>query len=420
MGYHEEVKDLRLINLSSQLDNPTLVRVDINMPLYEEGNIHVDNLRMQVAANNLKILSYYTGIVLLSHQGRPFAPPSREDLERLSLKQHTRVLQKLLPLDVDIRFVPYKEAFTPEARQRISELEPGMILVWENVRFFEQEYTFNSKPEDCRYTEFFKSAGIRSCVNEAIPAWHRRHRSMMCLPYIAPTHIGMRSSHELKILEEAMDTVDSKGIIVGGIKPKWKYLSKLSKEYEIYTGGGSGQVCAATKGYDLGERNNDWITRTYSQADLKKAQKLIEDSTKQIETPRDFTVLENGERRNIHIDEISESDGIIMDIGDETVEHYAERLQNKEIRIRAGPLGVFEDGYDNGIELTRRVLGEGMIFLGGDTSQEIIQYDLLRPVMDAGGEALISGGSWLHGLSGGRYPSVDLLIEKYSQHSKSL
>jgi len=101
-----------------------------------------------------------------------------------------------------------------------------------------------------------------------------------------------------------------------------------------------------------------------------------------------------------------------MDIGDETVEHYAEMLQNKEIRIRAGPLGVFEDGYDNGIELTRRVLGEGMIFLGGDTSQEIIQYDLLRPVMDAGGEALISGGSWLHGLSGGRYPSVDILIEQ--------
>lgn len=407
MGYHEEIKDLRLINLSRQLEGPTLVRLDVNMPFNEEGRIQEDNLRMQVAANNLKILSYYTGIVLLAHEGRPGTPPAMKEFDTLSLRQHTRLLQKLLPLDVEVDFIPYREAFTQETRRRIRNLKPGNIHVWDNARFFEEEYEFN--PEACRYIEFFKAAGIRSCVNDAMPAWHRRQSSMMCLPYIAPTFIGMRSSHELKVLEEAAETGDGKGIIVGGLKPKWKYLLKLSRTYDVYLGGGSGQVCAAAKGYDLGEKNNTWIAKTYDGEDLKLARELV-GGGREIMTPVDFTVMVNGERRNLHLEELPGSGGVIKDIGEETVELYAEKLQGKEIRIRAGPLGVFEEGYDNGIELTRRVLGEGMIFLGGDTSQEIIQYNLLRPVMDAGGEALISGGSWLHGLAGGRYPSVDLLI----------
>jgi len=407
MGYYDEIRDIRLMNLMKQLETPTLIRADINIPERTENN-----LRLQVAANNLKLLSYYTGIVLCSHQGRPNAPPTKEDLDNLSLRQHARLLQKLLPTDIDVEFVPYDKCFTEESKDMISELKPGEILVWDNVRFFEDEYT--SGIDECRYTKFFKSAGIKSCINEAIPAWHRDQRSMMCLPYIAPTYIGMRSSHELKILQEIMETENGKALIVGGIKPKWKYLHKLSNDFEIFTGGGSGQVCAAAKGYDLGDKNRTWIRMKYDEKDFEGAEKLIRDSPRDIYTPIDFVVREDGTDYNMSIEELSKSNGIIMDIGEETVKMYAEKLQGKDVRIRAGPLGVFEEGYDNGIELTRMILGEGMMFFGGDTSQEIMQYDLLRPIIDAGGDALTGGGSLLYGLTGERFPSVDLLIELYS------
>ncbi len=412
MGYHDDIRDIKLINLTEQLENPTLVRTDINVPVDEDGNIPENNLRMQVAANNLKLLSYYTGIVLCSHQGRPNSPPEKPDLDNLSLRKHTRLLQKLMPMDVDIEFLPYERCFTREAKEKISNLKPGDILVWDNVRFFEDEYDFD--PDNCNYSSFFKSAGIKSCVNDAIPSWHRDHSSMMCLPYVADTYVGMRSSHELHKLQQVMDTENGKGIIVGGIKPKWKYLSKISEDFDIFTGGGSGQVCAAAKGYDLGEKNNRWINMKYGEKDITAAENLVANSKKDISTPIDFIIRENGDDYNVYIEELGKTNGTIMDIGDETVKLYAEKLQDKEIRIRAGPLGVFEEGYDNGIELTLRILGEGLYFLGGDTSQEVMEYDLLRPIVDAGGYALVSGGAWLHGLAGNRYPSVDLLMGLYS------
>ena len=105
-----------------------------------------------------------------------------------------------------------------------------------------------------------------------------------------------------------------------------------------------------------------------------------------------------------------------MDIGPETVDLYSEKLQEKTFRIRAGPLGVYEKGYINGLILTKRIAGNGLFFLGGDTSQEIIQYGLDKNILDTGGMILISGGSFLHGLAGSRYPSVDLILtQKFIQ-----
>jgi 3-phosphoglycerate kinase len=114
-------------------------------------------------------------------------------------------------------------------------------------------------------------------------------------------------------------------------------------------------------------------------------------------------------RRNVKLEGLPKTKGEIRDIGPETLETCASALQEKPLRIRAGPLGVYEQGYQNGLELTKRISGDGLIFLGGDTSQELNAGGLLGHIEDSGGRICISGGSFLHGWAGGRFPPIEAL-----------
>jgi 3-phosphoglycerate kinase len=57
-----------------------------------------------------------------------------------------------------------------------------------------------------------------------------------------------------------------------------------------------------------------------------------------------------------------------------------------------------------------KISGDGLIFLGGDTSQELNAGGLLDHIEDSGGRICISGGSFLHGWAGGRFPPIEALL----------
>ncbi|MEM2915231.1 MAG: phosphoglycerate kinase, partial [Candidatus Bathyarchaeia archaeon] len=266
----------------------------------------------------------------------------------------------------------------------------------------------------CPYIPFFKGL-VKVCINDSMPTWHRSDSSLMCLPYITNTYIGMRSSYELKILSEVMNSREPKALISGGAKlQKVSDLVKIRETVEIFTGGLPGQLIARVKGYDLGELNNNFLKKKFNDKEFEDAKKL---ASLGVAHPIDFTVLENGENKNVSLGEMSKSKGVIKDIGEATLEYYAEKLQEKPVRIRAGPLGVYEEGYLKGLELTKRISGEGLIFLGGDTSQEVVDTGLLGHIEDAGGQVCISGGSFLSGMAGNSFPSIDLLLRLYKLSS---
>ncbi|MDG6981150.1 MAG: phosphoglycerate kinase, partial [Nitrososphaerota archaeon] len=112
----------------------------------------------------------------------------------------------------------------------------------------------------------------------------------------------------------------------------------------------------------------------------------------------------------VRLEDLPKTKGEIRDIGPETLDWYANLLGEKPLRIRAGPLGVYEKGFQNGLELTKRISGDGLIFLGGDTSQELNAAGLLGHIEDSGGRICISGGSFLHGWAGGHFPAIDSLL----------
>ena len=367
------------------------------------GRIVEDSFRLRAYANVLELMAEYAGLVVMSHQGRPGNP------DFIPLKQHWIVLRKLISTDIDIEYIPANRMFTEETKRRIRELKEKEIILLDNTRMFEEEFNFNL--DTSIFLKFFKGL-IKTCVNDAAPCWHRDNTSLMCLPYIAETYIGVRSVFELKALNDIFSEKEEDcGIIMGGAKlTKVNYLINILSRMECFLGGLPGQLVARAKGYDLGKRNNEFLEKKFKQEEFQIAKMIVKKF--KVYHPVDFVVFEKGERKNVHITELRNSNGMIMDVGEETVELYAKKLQEKVIRIRAGPLGVYEQGYNNGIKLTKMIAGYGLIFVGGDTSQEIVQYGLDQTILSTGGVILLSGGSFLHGLAGFRYPSVDLIIEQ--------
>ena len=406
-GYYAQLRPYKLINLSRQLQTPTLVRVDINLPA-SGGRIEEDALRMRVYAHVLELYSDYAGLVVMSHQGR------KGDDDFTSFRPHLRALRKVLPRDIPIEFIPHQNIFTAETKARIRSLKRRQIILLDNMRYFDEEKEWNQ--DTSTYVPFFKGL-IKRCINDSIPTWHRKDSSLMCQPHIAPTYIGLRSTYELKILQEVADSKDSKALVMGGAKlQKVTDLLKIAEgDVDIFTGGLPGQLIARARGYDLGEANNNFLAKKFTEKEFDDAGKLAairsEHSKKlPVQHPTDFVVEENGVRRNVALDELPKTNGIIKDIGEETMEKYAELLQDTSQRIRAGPLGVYEEDFQNGLELTKRIGGDGLVFLGGDTSQEVNEGGLLGHIEDSGGRICVSGGSFLYGWAGGRYPAIDLLL----------
>ncbi len=183
---------------------------------------------------------------------------------------------------------------------------------------------------------------------------------------------------------------------------------------EIYCGGLAGQLIAKARGWKLGDGNDKFLLARFTATEYEDAKALanLTDAVGNpiVQHPVDFVVEDHGEREDVKISELERRRGIIKDIGEETMESYAESLQERPVRVRAGPLGVYEENYWNGLELTKRISGDGLVFLGGDTSQELNEGGLLGHIEDAGGTICVSGGSFLHGWAGGSFPSVELVL----------
>ena len=377
------------------------MRIDINLPVVK-GRIAANNLRLQMYARIIEICSEYSGIVLMSHQGR------KGDPDFISLEQHFYAIDDLLPRDVSVDFVPYERMFAAETKRKISKLKEKEVLILDNVRNLDEETRpFNAA--DSTYVKNFKGL-IKTCVNDSIPTWHRDNASLMCLPYISDqTFIGLRSSHELKVLEEARESDYSKALIMGGVKlQKYEYLMRILNDMEVFTGGLVGQLIAKAEGADLGETNERFLGSRFTAEDLEKVRRMLK--YYDIRHPIDFVVENDGKIRNVAIEDMKHIGGIIMDIGNDTVDLYASELQKYRIRIRAGPLGVFEKGYDNGIRLTKMIAGEGMYFLGGDTSQEIVQNKLDAHLTAAGAEILLAGGAGIAILANEELPCLEYFL----------
>src|ERR1700722_18354668 len=151
-----------------------LMRVDFNVPLESDQEI-ADATRIEASLPSIKyILEQGGALILMSHLGRP---GNNYDPE-LSLAHYGKFLSKVLKRTVELA----PDCVGNKVREMARKLQPGEILLLENLRFHRAE---EYPEEDADFAKELASYGDLY-VNDAFGCAHRKHSSTWAVPKLFP------------------------------------------------------------------------------------------------------------------------------------------------------------------------------------------------------------------------------------------
>ncbi|WP_117592864.1 phosphoglycerate kinase [Haloprofundus halophilus] len=387
-----------------------LVRLDLNSPV-EDGVVQ-DNRRFERHAETVSELAEGNHrVVLMAHQGRP------GDDDFVSLEQHADILGEHVGREV--KFVA--DTYGEEALDAIDALEPGEVLLLENVRMVDDELP-EEEPETKAETEFVRTLAPKfdAYVDDAYSAAHRKHASLVGFPLVLPAYAGrvMQSEYEANSSIATREFDGQVTMVVGGTKATdvIGVMDAIGEKVDTFLLGGiAGELFLRAEGYPVG--------RDVGEMDLfdeqwENNQDVIEDvlqrRTGQIRLPVDLAYEgDDGERAEVSVEDIDEKDTGYLDVGSETVDSYAPTIRESEAVFVKGALGMFEDErFADGTVGVLRAIAETDCFSvvgGGDTSRAIEMYGLSE---DDFSHVSIAGGAYIRALTGESLPAVELLEEQ--------
>lgn len=311
-----------------------IVRVDFNVPLNDKFEV-TDNTRIVGAMPTIKkILDDGGSAILMSHLGRPKAGPE----EKFSLKHVIPELSKQLGFEA--KFVD--DCIGNKVMEAKSALQPGEVLVLENLRFYKAE----NKDKDAM-PEFAKqlAAGTDVYVNDAFGTAHRAHASTAIIAdYVDVKMAGFLLEKEIKFLGETVEHPEKPFVaIVGGAKVSGKLevlKTFIEKVDTILIGGGMAYTFYKAQGHSIGNSLvEEDLVNTAKQilADAKaKGVKFL--------LPIDNLAADKFDN-NATIDVVGVNipeDKMALDIGPKTVETYAAEIASAKTVVWNGPMGCFE------------------------------------------------------------------------------
>ncbi|MBS0361752.1 MAG: phosphoglycerate kinase [Proteobacteria bacterium] len=307
-----------------------LVRVDLNVPM-EDGKV-TDDTRLRAAKPTVdKLRAGGAKVILLAH----FDRPKGKVVPSMSLKPVVEPLSKVL--GVPVAFAP--DCVGQKARDAVAAMQPGDVLLLENVRFHEGE-----EANDRKFADALAANGDLY-VNDAFSAAHRAHASTEALAHRLPAYAGEQMRLELDALDRALGRPERPVLgIVGGSKVSTKLdllkhlVTKLDK---LAIGGGMANTFLYAQGHDVGS--------SYCEKDLAEtAREIIRiagQNNCKLFLPLDIVVAEKlapgAPARVRHVGSIDDEERI-LDAGPETVERLCRAMDNSKTLIWNGPLGVFE------------------------------------------------------------------------------
>jgi len=374
-----------------------LIREDLNVPV-ADGKVTSD-ARIRAALPTIKAaLDAGAAVMVMSHLGRP-TEGSPED--KFSLQPVADYLSSAL--DREVRLL----------RDWIDgvNVEPGQIVLLENVRFQAGE-------KSCDEALSKKMAALCDVfVMDAFGTAHRAQASTYGVAEFAPVACaGPLLSAELEALAKAMDNPARPFVaIVGGSKVSTKLtvLDTLADVVDtLIVGGGIANTFIAAAGHGVG--------KSLFEADmLDTAKALAKNSADKadIPVPTDVVVADafsaTATATIRTVDAVSDEE-LILDIGPETGERFAEILAGAGTIIWNGPVGVFEfDQFGQGTEALARAIAASDAFSvagGGDTLAAIDKYGVAEQI------SYIStgGGAFLEFVEGKTLPAVAMLEKRAS------
>lgn len=357
-----------------------LVRADFNVPI--KNDVVADDFRIRMALPTIKyLLEKGAVVVLVSHlESINGENPSLEP-----------VAKRLGELGIAVQFVKdYKNA------NEIIDSSQSQCFLLENLRFFEGE-----KKNDAKFAEQLASLGD-IFVNEAFSVCHREHASVVSVPKFLPSYAGLQLEKEFTNLSKAFSPAHPFLFILGGAKfaTKLPLLDKfIDIADDIFVCGGLANDIFKAKGYEIGRSITSKDTPDLSR--FANNPKMI--------VPTDVVT---DERQEKSADSLSKEDKI-MDSGSKTIDMVASKIKSARFILWNGPLGVYEDGYQESTVKVAQKIAEASgssdsvtaIVGGGDTVAAIESLG----ISDKFTFMSTAGGAMLEFLAKGSLPGVEAL-----------
>jgi phosphoglycerate kinase len=386
----------RLSDLTDLAGKKVLVRVDFNVPLDPQGHIS-NNRRIRAALPTLqKILDAGGACVVMSHLGRPTGDPSQDAPFRMD-----RVAQRLGEL-LHKPVHKVDEVVGAQAQEAARKLQPGEVLLLENLRFHPGE-----KKGDGDFARQVAALGD-VYVNDAFGTCHRQDASMLAVPAAMkdkPRVVGYLVARELEVLDQLLTNPRRPFLsVLGGAKVSDKIgfiKSLLSRVDRIYVGGAMTYTFMKAQGRGVGN------SRTEADK-LDLARELLSLAGDKIVLPVDHLIVDQLDApQTARVVEGDIPEGAIgVDIGTRTQQEYAQAIATAGTVVWNGPPGKFEDEpYRSGTRAIAEALAScpGTTVVGGGETAEAVETLNLQDRMT---HVSTGGGAFLEYVEGSPFPAL--------------
>ena len=375
-----------------------LVRADLNVPL--DGTTITDDTRIAASVPTVKyLIEHGAAVAVCSHLGRP----KGQVVSELSLAPAATRLGELLGKPVEL----LSDCVGDTVRATVEALQPGQVVVLENLRFHPQE-----EKNDREFAEDL-AAGFTHYVNDAFGAAHRAHASTEGVAHLLPSVAGLLMSKEVEILGGILERPRSPFVaVLGGSKvsDKLPLIEHLMDRCDrILIGGAMCFTFFAALGDPVGKSLHE------DEATQKMAHGLLERSSRvncTIQLPTDVLVADkfdaSAQLEVVPSDAIPEwSMGV--DIGPRTAAAYAEAIAGAGTVVWNGPMGAFEiPPFAHGTRAVADAMAASKavtVIGGGDSGAAVAQFGL----EDKFTHVSTGGGASLEMLEGKTLPGVAAL-----------
>ena len=385
-------KTIRSIDFQRQR---ALVRVDFNVPI-KDGQIS-DDTRIAAALPTIQyLIDHGAKVILMSHLGRPKSGPDPKH----SLAPVAKRLGELLSKPVGMA----PDCAGDEIEKMTAALQPGDVLLLENVRFH---------PEEERNDPAFAAQLARLgdvYVNDAFGSAHRAHASTEAVARLLPAAVaGFLMEAEIDYLSRALEAPERPFVaILGGAKisDKVKVIENLlTKVDRLLIGGGMANTFLKAKGFEMGKS-------LVEDTSLDTARSLMAGAGDKLMLPVDLVVADKFDAaagwQHVAADKVP-SDWRAVDISHKTIAMFSAEITQARTIVWNGPVGVFEfPRFARGTNaIAQAVAASGaMSIVGGGDSVAAVQQ---AGVADRISHISTGGGASLEFLEGKTLPGVAAL-----------
>ncbi len=386
------------------------IRVDFNVPI-KESKVD-DDTRIKASLPTIQhSIEHGARVILASHLGRP----KGERVEEYSLAPVAEHLSSLLNKPVAFA----TDCIGEEAGKKAAALQDGDVLLLENLRFHKEE-----EKNDDAFSQQLASLCDGLYVNDAFGAAHRAHASTVGITkHVEKSAAGLLMQKELDYLGRVITHPEHPFVaILGGAKVSDKIPvinALIDREVDkILIGGAMAYTFFKAQGFTVGKS----LVENEMMPTALEIVKRAEAEGVELLLPTDHQVVDSYEpikgdkivAKTIPV-EFTNAGHAGMDIGVESVSHFANALRDARTIIWNGPMGVFEEPpFNEGTIGIARAVAEAadrgaiVIVGGGDSVAAVTQAG----VADRITHISTGGGATLEFLAGAELPGVAALTNK--------